>query len=277
MLSLQRSSPLLPGTYTNQGLVLTWCDAISVLSFSPITMHLSSFIPAGDMAGGTVEVLLLDLFDGTDHERDLGSPAKIHIRYYPEGESLTDVHSRTENRDWYQLCNHWWYVASQDMSIDDYDYMSMAYCKTAVTQLRWNYCSLVPSHRCEDTNLPLTKTRTGPRRNIKTVSPGMGDFHYKDKTVVTMSCLYNGDSSTGKTISIYWDNTRHMTADNLIDIGSGNGLPPARCQPRLPEPKADLIVSWVPRDNSVKSNYCWVSWKCIPLQNGDQFGQTWKC
>ena len=32
-----------------------------------------------------------------------------------------------------------------------------------------------------------------------------GDFHYKDKTVVRPSYFYNGNSYTGKKISLYWD------------------------------------------------------------------------
>ena len=34
-----------------------------------------------------------------------------------------------------------------------------------------------------------------------------GDFHYKDKTVVRLSYLYNGNSYTGKTAFVYWDCT----------------------------------------------------------------------
>ena len=32
-----------------------------------------------------------------------------------------------------------------------------------------------------------------------------GDFHYKDKTDVRQSYLYNGNPYTGKTTSLYWD------------------------------------------------------------------------
>ena len=32
-----------------------------------------------------------------------------------------------------------------------------------------------------------------------------GDFHYKDKKVVRPSYLYNGNSYTGKSVSLYWD------------------------------------------------------------------------
>ena len=40
----------------------------------------------------------------------------------------------------------------------------------------------------------------------KTVFLGMGIFHYKDKTVVRPSYLYNGNAYTGKTI-FSWDGT----------------------------------------------------------------------
>ena len=35
-----------------------------------------------------------------------------------------------------------------------------------------------------------------------------GDFHYKNKTVMRLCYLYNGNSFTGKTTSFYWDGPR---------------------------------------------------------------------
>ena len=48
------------------------------------------------------------------------------------------------------------------------------------------------------------KRETGPRLNMKTIFQ-VWVFHYKDKTVVTPSNLYNGNCSAGKTTSSYWD------------------------------------------------------------------------
>ena len=42
------------------------------------------------------------------------------------------------------------------------------------------------------------RSRTGSRLNIKTVFPGYRDSHYKDKTVVRPSYLYNGNPYAGK-------------------------------------------------------------------------------
>ena len=47
------------------------------------------------------------------------------------------------------------------------------------------------------------QVRTGPCLNIKTGLPRYRYYHYKDKTVVRPSYLYNGNSYTGKTTSLY--------------------------------------------------------------------------
>ena len=41
--------------------------------------------------------------------------------------------------------------------------------------------------------------------NIKTVFSRYGDSHVKNKTIVRLSYLYNGNSYTDKTTSLYWD------------------------------------------------------------------------
>ena len=46
---------------------------------------------------------------------------------------------------------------------------------------------------------------TGHRFNIKTVIPGIGSFHYKDKTVVKPSYLYSESCFTSETASLYSD------------------------------------------------------------------------
>ena len=56
----------------------------------------------------------------------------------------------------------------------------------------------------------------GPRFNIKTVFPGYGDSHVKDKTIVRLSYLKHGDPYAGKTTFLYWDGTQ-------IRINSGYG------------------------------------------------------
>ena len=37
---------------------------------------------------------------------------------------------------------------------------------------------------------------------IKTISPGTGDIHYKDKLVIRLSYIYDGKSYTGKGVYI---------------------------------------------------------------------------
>ena len=44
-----------------------------------------------------------------------------------------------------------------------------------------------------------------------------GDFHYKGKTVVRLSYLYNGISYTGETASLYWDSPQEAWIANLHD------------------------------------------------------------
>ena len=44
---------------------------------------------------------------------------------------------------------------------------------------------------------------------------GKGNFHYKDKTVVRPSCLYNGNSCTGKTTSLYWDGSQSSVSSSV--------------------------------------------------------------
>ena len=48
----------------------------------------------------------------------------------------------------------------------------------------------------------------GPCLNIKSVFFRYGDFHYKDKTIVRASYLYNGSPYIGKTTNLYWDGPR---------------------------------------------------------------------
>ena len=36
---------------------------------------------------------------------------------------------------------------------------------------------------------------------------GFGDLHYKDMIIVRPSCVYTGNSYTGKTTSLYWNDT----------------------------------------------------------------------
>ena len=45
----------------------------------------------------------------------------------------------------------------------------------------------------------------GPYLNIKKVFPGIGVSIIKNKTVMRLSYLYNGNSYTGKMASIFWD------------------------------------------------------------------------
>ena len=52
-------------------------------------------------------------------------------------------------------------------------------------------------------NFKISLQEPGVRFNLKRVFPGM-DFHCKDKTIVSPSYLYNGNSYTGKTAP-YWD------------------------------------------------------------------------
>ena len=52
---------------------------------------------------------------------------------------------------------------------------------------------------------PVALTWPEPRLNIKTVFPGYGDSHVKDKTVGDRLIFNMGDPYTGKTTSLYWD------------------------------------------------------------------------
>ena len=51
----------------------------------------------------------------------------------------------------------------------------------------------------------IMKLTPGSRINIKTISWGIGIFHYKDKTVRRASYRYNGDSCARKASYLYWD------------------------------------------------------------------------
>ena len=57
--------------------------------------------------------------------------------------------------------------------------------------------------------------RLGPRLNEKTVFPGMG-FHCKYMTVVRQSFIYNGNSYTGNTTSLYWDSPQVPLGDKPL-------------------------------------------------------------
>ena len=62
------------------------------------------------------------------------------------------------------------------------------------------------------------------RLNIKMILLAYGNFNYKDKTVVRPCHRYNGNSYTGKTTSLYWDDPQvayHMACI----VGFDHGLP----------------------------------------------------
>ena len=68
---------------------------------------------------------------------------------------------------------------------------------------------------------PVYTQQPGPCLNIKTVFPGMDIFHDQIKTVVRPSYLYNGDSYTVKTTSLYkggpLDKQKCMEADRYFN------------------------------------------------------------
>ena len=59
---------------------------------------------------------------------------------------------------------------------------------------------------------------SGLRLNIKMIFSGVG-FHYKDKTVVRPSYLYNGNSLASKTVSLNWEDSQNAKHD----VGSMTG------------------------------------------------------
>ena len=60
-------------------------------------------------------------------------------------------------------------------------------------------------------------TKPPGRLNIKMIFPGIGIFHYKDKTVMRLSYLYNGNFYIVKMAFWYW-NCLHRVSAPFTDI-----------------------------------------------------------
>ena len=77
----------------------------------------------------------------------------------------------------------------------------------------WNRLSLYHGPIQHDVGNSLTTTVAGqkpdPRLDIKSLFR-YGDSHYKDKTVVRPSYLYNGNPFTGTATSSYWDGPQRL-------------------------------------------------------------------
>ena len=74
--------------------------------------------------------------------------------------------------------------------------------------------SIIHSQTISHTPLAVLQ-KPGPRLNIKTIFPGYGDSHVKDKTVSRPSYLLHGDHYTGKTVYWYWDTPRQGLWNSL--------------------------------------------------------------
>ena len=59
-----------------------------------------------------------------------------------------------------------------------------------------------------------TRTRNRASSQYNDRLSGYRDFHYKDKTVVRPSYLYNGNSYSGKTTSVHWHGPRSLAIQN---------------------------------------------------------------
>ena len=65
--------------------------------------------------------------------------------------------------------------------------------------------------------VPYRHDRSWAQSQYKDSLYRCGDFHYKDKMVMRLSYLYNGNSNASKTAFLLWDRP-------LVIIRSGNGL-----------------------------------------------------
>ena len=68
---------------------------------------------------------------------------------------------------------------------------------------KWIACPLLCVRSFQTWWIVRSQWNQGPPQYIDCLSR-YGDFHYKDKTVVRLSYLYNGNRHTGKTTSLYW-------------------------------------------------------------------------